>query len=72
MTDEIYVRLTKLPDKVYAFTIPGDGCMNVYISEQLNREMQLEVYQHELKHIKRNDFEGGDIQMIEYNAHKGE
>ena len=70
MTDDIFVRLMELPDKVYAFTMPSCDGVNVYINEKLNREMQLKVYQHELKHIEENDFDGGDVQMIEYYAHQ--
>lgn len=47
----------------------SDGSYTIIINSRLNREQQLEVYQHEMKHILNGDFEKCDIQEIETIAH---
>ena len=54
----IFVRLAPLPLSVKGITVPApDGTYNIYINQNLVFEMQKQVYIHELKHIKNNDFQ---------------
>ena len=54
---EIIVRKIPLPPHVRAFTMPDpQGDYNVYINSALSAEQQLCSLQHELKHIRRDDF----------------
>ena len=67
---DVFVRTCKLPDKVQAFTMPGYDGMNVYISEDLDEAQRLAAYEHELRHIERDDFGKDNVQLIENHAHK--
>ena len=69
MTDDVFVRTVKLPDKVRAFTMPGYDGMNVYISEDLDEDQRIKAYRHELRHIVGRDFEKTNVQEIEVSAH---
>lgn len=54
---EIIVRIIPLPLHVRAFTMPDpQGDYNVYINCALSEEQQLRSLQHELTHIRRDDF----------------
>jgi hypothetical protein len=70
MTDDIFVRTVKLPNKIRAFTMPGYDGMNVYISEDLDEDQRIKAYRHELRHIVGRDFEMEDVQQIEADAHQ--
>ena len=54
---EIIVRKIPLPPHVRAFTMPDpQGDYNIYINCALSSEQQQTSLQHELKHIRRDDF----------------
>lgn len=54
----IIVRLLSLPPSTRGVTVlDQDGNYNIYINQNLAYEMQKQVYIHELKHIKNNDFQ---------------
>ena len=48
----------------------GEASYEIFINENLSKEEQKEVYEHELYHIKNGDFDMFDVQEIELNAHK--
>jgi hypothetical protein len=56
-------------------SVPGtvtpnsDGTYTIFINSRLSREMQEEVYLHELRHIKNGDFDKFNVNMIECMAH---
>ena len=47
-----------------------DGDYTIFINSRLSRNLQLEAYDHAMKHIRENDFEKADVQMIEHYAHQ--
>jgi hypothetical protein len=52
-----FVRLIKLPTKIKGTTVPdSDGNYNIYLNKDLSYEMQAETLQHEINHVKSNDF----------------
>ena len=54
---EIIIRLMPLPPHVRAFTMPDEqGDYNVYVNAVLSGEQQRRSLQHELRHIRRDDF----------------
>lgn len=46
-----------------------DGSYTILINARLSYEMQLESYEHAMKHIKNEDFQKTDTQAIETIAH---
>ena len=67
--DEVYIYIVKLPPRIKAFTAPCADGYTVYINESLSGEGRLKAYNHELRHIRRGDFEKDDVQRIEAEAH---
>ena len=60
MTDDVVVRVAKLPDSVKGFVTPSpDGVMNVYLNETLTQEQQKKTLTHELRHAVCDDFGSG-------------
>ncbi len=47
----------------------SDGSYSIFINSRLSHERQLEAYKHALKHINDGDFEKGDADLIELDAH---
>lgn len=65
---DVYVRVVEgLPPGVYgAAFIDRDGEQNVYLDAGCDRKKMLEVYEHELRHIRRGDlFRSGDVDEME-------
>lgn len=55
--EETIVRLKDLPCGINGMTIlDSDGNYNVYINARLSVDDQKKAYQHELRHIERDDF----------------
>lgn len=56
--NDIYLRYVwSLPVSVLGFTVPDrDGNYNVYINGRAAQDRQIEALDHELRHIRRNDF----------------
>lgn len=48
----------------------SDGSYTIIINARLNREQQIKVYEHEMKHILFDDFGKSNVQLIESEAHK--
>lgn len=52
------IRYIPMPWNTRGVTVEdGNGFYNIYINSRLSAEMQQEAAEHELKHIKRNDFD---------------
>ena len=68
--EDIIVREIPLPAHVRAFTLPdGQGDYNVYINCALSSEQQKQSLNHELTHIRRDDFYRTDSTARELEAH---
>lgn len=61
------VRLVDLPGTIYGCTRLGaDGFANIYINAKLSPEARKKAFQHEIRHIERDDFYNNKpIQEIE-------
>ena len=56
--DDVIIRYVPLPPCVYGQTLlDHNGDYNVYINVNLSYEMQRKTLEHELEHIRNNDFE---------------
>lgn len=71
--EEMIVRLVDLPCGIVAFTLlDEDGFYNIYINARCSKDMQNKGYEHELEHIKRNDWYNSmlvsDIEQAVRNA----
>lgn len=49
-----------------------DGSYTMLINARLSYEGQLNAYEHGMRHIENDDFQGNDVQEIEYKAHREE
>lgn len=54
--ENIFIRLTELPDTVKAVTIQTFEGYNIYLNTKYNCETQKEACKHELSHIYNNHF----------------
>ena len=55
--DEVIVRLQDMPTKMKGVTLLDEsGDYNVYINARLSADSQREVLDHEMLHIRRDDF----------------
>ena len=70
MMDDVFVYNVKLPDGIKEMIAPCYEGYTVYIDEGLDDAHRVMAYRHALKHLKRNDFEGGDVQVIEEIEHE--
>lgn len=69
--DRIFTYLVKLPTNINEIVTPCADGYTIYIDKNLTHERQLEVYEHALRHIRRNDFDSNlSADEIEYQAHK--
>lgn len=69
---DIYVQLIDLPTTIRAFTKRHvNDTYTIVINSKLNDDMRLKTYEHELHHIKNDDFEKKDLSIdkIELQAH---
>jgi hypothetical protein len=61
---DYYVRYVALPRKVHGMTVLDEnGFHNVYINSLLSREEQRAAYDHELEHIRGDDFSKTDLPL---------
>lgn len=47
----------------------SDDSYTIFIDAKLNNIQRKKVFWHEMRHIKGNDFEKGNVQEIEMEAH---
>lgn len=69
MEAEVYVYCVALPEGVREMVAPCAEGYTIYLDKNLGMAQRQAAYEHAMYHIKNNDLEGGDIQMIEYAAH---
>ncbi len=67
---EIYHYITHLPDGIKEIVIPCFDGFTVYTADWLSKDERIQEFRHAMKHIDRNDWEKGNVQEIEKNAHK--
>lgn len=65
--NDIFLRQIKMPLSIRAFTIlDSNDDYNVYLNADLSEEAKQISYNHELQHIKNNDFYSGlSVEEIE-------
>lgn len=68
---EIFTYIVDLPTDTHEMVAPCADGYTVYLRAGDTREMQLAAYQHALEHVLRGDFDHGDVQSIETEAHRG-
>ena len=68
--DNIFVYTVKLPPKINEMVAPCADGYTVYLSDRLDREGKIAAFNHAVEHIRNNDFEKGDVQSIEREAHE--
>jgi hypothetical protein len=72
LTDnDVIVKLYDLPSSVHGLIRQnGDGTYTVLLNSRDSRERNLATYKHELDHLRRDDFQPGDVSKQEADAHK--
>lgn len=68
--DDIFVYVVCLPEQIREIVLPCADGYTVYINEKLSRKERLKAYHHAVGHIKSNDWNKVDVQVIESDAHK--
>lgn len=68
--DNVYVYLIDMPEHVRESVLPCADGYTVYIDRNLCESEQRKAYLHALSHIENRDFENGDVNQIEYEAHR--
>ena len=73
MVEYIGVYLVDLPHGIRGFGRKNeDGSYTILINARLNSEMQIQVYDHEMKHINSGDYDSCiDVGKIENEMHVG-
>lgn len=73
-TPDVNVVLMDFPSKKgNEMVVPNeDGSYTILINAGLNYESQLKAYEHAMSHITNDDFSKGNVQEIEYYAHRHE
>mgnify|MGYP001049623576 FL=1 len=68
--DEVIVTLHDLPTSVNAaLSIDHDGNPCIPLNARLTHEAQVKAYQHEMRHLRRNDmYSGIRIDLAEHQA----
>ncbi|MDR0380678.1 MAG: hypothetical protein LBH86_01600 [Oscillospiraceae bacterium] len=60
------VRVINMPTGIKGVTSPSeDGAFNVYINARWPYETQRDALQHELNHIRRDDFHAESLEVAE-------
>ena len=68
--DDVFVYLVELPSNVNEVVTPCNDGYTIYINQNLCEEAQHDAFCHAMRHIRRNDYEKLNVQMIEFNAHE--
>ena len=66
---EVYVYIVDLPERVDEMVTPCFDGYTVYLNARLTYAGRVRAYDHAMRHIDRNDFEGYNVQDIEKDAH---
>lgn len=68
--DDIFVYIVRLPDQIRETILPCADGHTIYINEILDETGRMKAYRHAIGHIKNNDWDKTDIQLIEAKAHE--
>lgn len=68
--DDIRVVVADMPSTIHGYTIFKDGFYTIVINDNISYEMKRIAYQHEMSHIRKNDFQGLSADRIEIYAHE--
>lgn len=65
-------RLIDFPNTKVRATVAEteDGDAIIFINARIAKNQQIKAYLHELRHIRRGDLAGGDVQAIERETHE--
>lgn len=75
MADVDYnIQLIGFPStKVHEAVTPNeDGSVTIFIDKNITFEAQQKRFLHAMKHLRENDFDRDDVQVIETEAHRKE
>ena len=68
--DSVIVKLLDLPYAVHGLLRQNeDSSYTILLNSRDSLERNRQAYQHELKHLSRNDFQPGDVSVQEKEAH---
>lgn len=67
--DDIFVYCVDLPQGINEMVTPCNEGYTVYIDIKLDLWKRRKAFGHAMRHIIRKDFEKGDVQKIEREAH---
>lgn len=68
---DVFVHEMDLPTTVDGFTrCNEDGSYTIILNARSAHCRRIRAYDHELRHIQRNDFAGSDVQEIESENHR--
>ena len=71
MAEYVGVYLVDLPHGIKGFTRKNDdGSYTMLINARLSSEMQIQTYDHEIRHIENGDYDRAkEIDRLEYDRH---
>ena len=70
MTPDVNVVLLDFPNPGNEMVFENeDGSFTIMINSRLSHNRQLIAYNHAMKHIRNNDFQKDNVQLIEATAH---
>ena len=58
-----------LPTTVHSFVRFKDGFATIVINARMSSQMQKECFKHEINHLRENDFDLDDADVVETLAH---
>lgn len=67
---EIHTYIVPLPSGIKESIEPCADGYTIYLNDKLSHEQLLRSYQHAVRHIDRDDWNGEDVQEIEMMAHR--
>lgn len=71
MTTDIRTITTPMPGSIRSCVVLKDDIYTILINETLSQDARLKAYEHEMEHIKNEDFNKEcSVNEIEYEAHK--
>lgn len=68
--DDVFVYNTRLPDGISEMIVPCYEGYTLYIDEGLDEAHKARAYRHALNHVRKRDFDGDDVQIIEEIGHQ--
>jgi len=64
------VIIADLPPAIRGFSVQEADFVTIVLNARLNHETQLKAYEHEIDHMRHDDFQKTDAQAVETAAHK--